>query len=891
MPTHNRLLFSLANRQFYESLSRYPVDETHFVNLAQRCVPIGWELRRNDVWMHCSSTDAYHPAQGWKIHVSAAITDARAILRTVVPVLVRWNVPFKFAADGHLLRMMTSKRWPRGMAGKFMTAYPASEEQFVKLMKELDAVLRGFSGPHILSDTRYGNNPVLYYRYGGLSRTKALMVNGGYKAVIIAGDGSAYHDQRLPYANNPEWVKDPLADTPGDTGKPVLKDGRYEVISALSFSTSGGVYKAIDTKNGQTVVIKEARPLTNVQRSGADAVALLKKEHRLLTTLSGTCIAPEPIDFFREWEHCFLVQEYFDGEPLRYWANKQSLALRTRPATSDVRRFYEWFRDTYCRASRLFEVLHQHRIVFGDVSHYNLLVRASDAEMRLIDFEAAYEDGVDEPTPLFTPGFSPSEGSDQLTAQCEDDYFGLGALMLAGLMPINALMYVKPAAHQVFAKALVHDLGLPDTVERAILGLMSRDRQSRLLPARARSVLSEEASCRDVAISTAESEQVDQDLLDRIADYTLAFADYDRTDRLFPSDSEVFSTNPLSVAYGACGIAYAIHRLTARVPEPVLDWIRSQNPHPETYPPGLYLGLSGIAWVHLELGLTEYAEKLTHIADQHPLLWDCPDLFYGAAGWGLTSLKFFLRLGNEWFLERAVAAGEHLLRIAQRDDHGHYWPSQGEIYYGLGHGASGVALFLLYLYLVTQREDFLEAGRQGIEYELSRAILTQDGGLTWPIHEGHVTSAPYLRYGGAGVGMSLLRYWGVTGEPAYRDALDQIAIDADRKYAIFPGHSFGLSGLGEFFLDMAQFTGERKYLDSARKVAAGVMLFAIDAPEGIAFPGEELLRISCDYATGSAGVGVFLERLLSRRPACFVADEAFQGAFDQPAESLVFAHK
>jgi hypothetical protein len=53
MSTSNRFLCSLVDRQFYETLSRYPVDETHFVNLARRLVPASWELRRNEVWMHC----------------------------------------------------------------------------------------------------------------------------------------------------------------------------------------------------------------------------------------------------------------------------------------------------------------------------------------------------------------------------------------------------------------------------------------------------------------------------------------------------------------------------------------------------------------------------------------------------------------------------------------------------------------------------------------------------------------------------------------------------------------------------------------------------------------------------------------------------------------------
>lgn len=827
--------------------------------------------------MHCQPATANLPPQGWKIHISAAIAEAKAILRTAAPILVAHDVPFKFAADGHLLRLMNSKRWPRAGAGKFITAYPASESQFLALMEELDRALVGHNGPYILSDHRYKNDPVLYYRYGGFLQMNSLMVNGLSKSVVMSPDGSAHHDQRLPYFNDPQWAEDPLGGGPSPEGKPSLQDGRYLVTAALSFATSGGVYKAIDNRTNRTVVIKEARPFTNVQASGNDAMSLLKKEHRLLTLLSGSGIAPEPIDFFREWEHCFLVEEFFEGQPLRYYTagDDKCLALNTRIDLADTRKYYEWFCRTYTKIARLFEALHERNIVFCDVSHYNILVEPNSGELRMIDFEAAYEAGVDEPTPLFTPGFAPGASADGLFAQREDDHYGLGALMLAALMPINALIYVKPEADSVFLSALVRDLGLPETIKRAVSGLMAADRNQRMTAAQARTVLSEPTACREPAISDVEAERINEELLNRLCSYLLAFASYDREDRLFPADPAVFSTNPLSVAYGACGVAWALWRLNGAVPEAMLQWMDSHPYTPEQYPPGLYVGLAGLAWVHLELGLVERATEFARMAASHPLLLDCPDLFYGMAGWGMTALKFFHETKDELFLKQAIDAGDFLLRTATHDEHGDYWPSQGKIYYGLGHGASGVSLFLLYLYLATRGEQYLEGGKRGLEYELAHSVPTSDGGLSWRLHEGHPTITPYLRYGGAGVGMTLLRYWKVTGEQRYWEAIKQIVVDADRKYAIFPGRFFGLSGMGEFLLDLAQFTGDQQYAAKARKVAAGIMLFAIDAEEGVAFPGEELMRITCDFATGSSGVGIFLERLLRKSGAAFMLDELF----------------
>jgi lantibiotic modifying enzyme len=74
----------------------------------------------------------------------------------------------------------------------------------------------------------------------------------------------------------------------------------------------------------------------------------------------------------------------------------------------------------------------------------------------------------------------------------------------------------------------------------------------------------------------------------------------------------------------------------------------------------------------------------------------------------------------------------------------------------------------------------------------------------------------------------------------------------------------GLSGIGEFLLDMYHFTGEAHYLHQAHTVASGVMLYAVPQEHGIAFPGEELIRLSADFATGAAGIGAFLHRLLNQ---------------------------
>jgi hypothetical protein len=61
---------------------------------------------------------------------------------------------------------------------------------------------------------------------------------------------------------------------------------------------------------------------------------------------------------------------------------------------------------------------------------------------------------------------------------------------------------------------------------------------------------------------------------------------------------------------------------------------------------------------------------------------------------------------------------------------------------------------------------------------------------------------------------------------------------------------------------MFHYLSDETYLNTAYYLAEAILPHAIRKPEGTAFAGSELLRISCDFAMGSAGIGWFLHRLL-----------------------------
>lgn len=878
MPSRPSPIFRLADRDYHEDLSVYTPATGDFHDEMLGRLPEKWRIDRQGIWFYCSSPEIVLPQQGWKIHVSAAPGSAHDILDRAVAIAFRHGASFKFALDMNILFLLNSKSWPRGGSGKFITIYPRDNHSFLELIEELHCMTRGLRGPYILSDRRYKDSGVVFYRYGGMQLFQQLNVKGEKVPMLVAPDGTQVPDLRLAYPVTPDWAGTVLPDGKDDLSSEEnngLRNGRYTIESVFTFSNAGGVYLAQDNHTGKKVVIKEARPCVNATVDGYDAIELLKKEGRLLAVLAPTGIAPQPVDLFQEWEHWFLVQEHVEGVPLSSHSAAHNILLRTRPQPAD----YEAWRDTVLTVARnlaeILDVLHSRDIVFGDLSPNNLLITEQGKRLKIIDFEGASQAGIDRPTTIYTAGFVSGARIAGRSTDFKDDCYSAGAVLLSYLFPLNGLLHLKPEAKHELLSSIQRDAKLPLVLIQLIEDLMSEDEKQRPRPDQMRALLAT-CSCEDAEAKRSADDTVpDYDqVIEGIVSHIGSVATYQRKDRLFPADPKLFLTNPLNLAYGAAGIAYALQKLTGKYPQGAADWILKSAITPQNCPPGLYVGMSGIAWCLLAMGNERDAERLFQQTFNHPLLDESADLFYGLAGWGMTALYFFEQTGDERYLNAAQGAGRKLLARFYCARSG-AWKSGEHTPVGLAHGGSGIALFLLYLYLATNEERYLGAGEQILSCDLAAGTPTRDGGLSWSSSaEAPSPLYPYWRHGSAGVGTAVLRFNKLSGAPRYQPYLDRILIDTDRKYSVAPGQFMGLAGIGGFLLDAWDFSGDDRFLNSANKIATGIANFQVER-NGIAFPGSEASRLSCDYGTGSAGIGLFLKRLSNGCKADFLLDFLF----------------
>ena len=885
MPSRPSPLYKLLHKDYCEDLSHYSPQSSDFHNIIAAGIPGDWRISRQGIWLYCCSPESKLPAQGWKIHISATLENAREVLGRVASVLFRHpDASFKFVLDLNILSLLNGKNWRRGGSGKFMTIYPPDNQRFQELIEELHCATRSLHGPYVLSDYRYKDSGIVFYRYGGMQLRRKLNIKGEMVPVLTAPDGTEVPDQRLAYPVMPPW-ESPLFAAQGTESPPGsdfdLQNGRYTIEGVFLFANSGGVYSARDNSTGKRVVIKEARPYVNATFDGYDAVQLLKKEHCLLRVLSGTGIAPEPLDLFQEWEHWFLVEEHVDGVPLDAYSAAHNVLLRTRPQPADYEQWYQAVRSVAANLATILETLHDHQIVFVDISPANVLVAEGGRNLKIIDFEGAYQVGVHPPTTIYTPGFISQERLSGRTAGFQDDYYSVGAVLLAFLFPVNGFLHLKPEAKSEFLISIGQHARLPQPVIQMVHDLMHPDQAQRPRPDKMKAML-QSTGPSSIPVLTQEPAVDWSTMLDDIVKHIESSATYHRTDRLFPADPKVFLTNPISIGYGAAGVIYALQKITGNVPQRAVDWVLS-HARPESCPPGLYVGLAGVAWSLLEIGLVDQAETVFRKTLNHPLLNHSADLFYGLAGWGMAALRLFLATGNEEYLDAARYAGESLIATHKACSTGLWWGTSGKPEIGLAHGSSGIALFLLYLYSITNDLKFLSVGREALNFDLAAGISTKDGGLSWSCSSGISSPVyPYWRYGSAGVGVAAVRFARALGLDEYRESLERIFIDTDRTFAVTPGLYMGLAGLGDFMLDMHQFTGETRFLKSAWKIAGGIMRYRVHR-DGIAFPGNSQARLSCDYGTGSAGIGIFLHRLSTGQASHFLLDSLLE-AKSQPVQ-------
>jgi serine/threonine protein kinase len=864
---------------FFDSLDNYsPTDE--FAEIARRHCPPTWTFVPRGFWTHCSPVLEGFIKQGWKIHASATLSDAQQVLERLLPLLIGADIPFKFVSDRRMLRLSLSKTWSRTSSGKFITAYPQSDTAFLRIAKECAEACDGFRGPDVLTDQPVLGSRSVFYRYGGHRPDHVIDVFGRREALLQLPDGRSVSDARLPGGSVPSWLPDPFGVEGQSSDQPPLLNNRYEVTEVIRYSNFGGLYRARDHHSGNSVVIREARPFLGDATRGSSPAQLLSKERYTLDRLRSTGLVPLVVEMFEMWEHSFLVEEDLSAEPI--WGYVMQLLFSEHDisaANSDA--LIAVVRAVADAVARV----HEAGFILRDLTRTNVLV-TSRGDIRLIDFEFAYDlTSTTPPIAGGTPGYCSPEQLRNATPSPADDCYAFGALVVDVVAGTAAGLVCNRAGVLRALLQTLRDRGLPDVLYDIAEGLTRESLNNRLNlsdVANALANVRERMPTRGHRRPSTFLPSIPESPVGDYRSIYLSALDYidrqmtpERRDRLWPASPEVFATNPLQFQYGAAGIATVLCKERGSVDDTAVQWMRARLRTAEI-PFGLYSGEAGLALAFELLGLHAEATRLLN-RDVAPdkLCLACPGLYYGAAGWGLAQLHMWVNTGERAWLQRACATADALLRHACVNDGGCFWPEGDDINLGFGHGQSGIATFLLYAFAATGNESYLRTAISGVDFDYSHRVKTGSG-LLWYARVGadpNMPKSPHMRHGSAGVGSAAIRCFAVTGDVRFLHMAERCAEATRDRHSNKIWQDYGLAGYGEYLLDLHSFTDDRQYLESAQFVANGICCHAIPAETGCAFLGANMLRISCDFGMGSAGICSFLGRLCNPgRPRLLMLD-------------------
>ncbi|MFF7727719.1 class III lanthionine synthetase LanKC [Streptomyces sp. NPDC008001] len=841
---------------------------------ARRPVPTGWGTARHGDWFHVfpagedGGPRPGQPLQGWKIHVSATADTAEKTAADVWDYCVARGIPFKFVPGPHLLHLRNNKYAERGHSGKFVTVYPDGEEQLHATLTGLHGILGGRPGPYILTDLRWHEGP-LYVRYGAFARRFCIDERGSLVPAVEDGEGRLVPDLRNPAFQVPAWVTLPafLAPHLAARNATTVADLPYRIEKALHFSNGGGVYAGTDTRDGSKVVLKEGRPHAGLAADGADAVARLEREKEALERLSGLGVAPEPRDWLTVGDHRFLVMDFVEGKPLNsFFAHRHPL-LAADPSPTATADYTAWALRILRAVEEAVEKVHSRGVVFNDLHMFNIMVAPDERSVTLIDFEAAAPVSEHGRQVVAHPGFfAPPDrrGTDV-------DRYALACLRLALFLPITTLFVIDRAKAAHLADVIARQFPVPRELLDEAVAEITRDGaeapasgtarggagSSADEPSRPRT---DEPSRHRTIGPGAGRAGTPQALPDPAEDWPgarasmiraiLASATPARDDRLFPGDIATFSDGGgLGLAHGAAGVLHALAEAGAERYEEGEQWLlRHTDPVPSGTPLGLYDGLAGVACTLDRLGHRQRALDLSGVVLGEQWQRLTSDLRGGLAGVGLALDHLARTTGEQQLHDQAVEAAQLLAdRLAAASSGEDEGASRRRA--GLMRGATGPALLFLRLYERTGAPALLDLAEQALRADLARCTRTDNG--TLEVDEGWRTM-PYLGDGSAGIGAVLDDFLAHRpgADPYFTEARDGILTAARSRFYAQPGLFQGRAGM---VLHLARTTAPGATAEHLASQVRGMSWYAMSYQGELAYPGSQMMRLSMDLATGTAG--------------------------------------
>ncbi|MDR3712404.1 MAG: lanthionine synthetase LanC family protein [Puia sp.] len=382
-------------------------------------------------------------SQGWILHLSVIISQIVDLLIKIVPILVIENVPFKLIMDKDTAIDLLSGNLGTTQIGKIVTIYPESDQEAVRLAKQLILYTSSFKGPEILTDRLLGN--IVYTRYGSFMPLQPAGINGRKVKYITTTELEKIEDHETIPFECPSFISWPFSEitVPEKPVPPKILQNIYKITDILKSDVRGNVYKALYLKKLLLVkkcVIKQGNENMSSEISGRDIHDRLKWQQELYFSLADTIPLPEILDLFTVDGTMYLVMKYIKGRSF-YEKIKE---INPNSKEWNLLNFKDALRivDYTIAITSIIKKLHARGFVHRDIVPVNFMINKKN-RIYLLDIELTYSINDHKPTPPFeygTAGFMSPEQQRVEVPTFKEDVYGLGALILdvlSGLSPVK----------------------------------------------------------------------------------------------------------------------------------------------------------------------------------------------------------------------------------------------------------------------------------------------------------------------------------------------------------------------------------------------------------------------------------------------------------------------
>lgn len=387
--------------------------------LCEKYLPVEIE---DSIWRHSRVGKPQEPLQGWKLHISATILEACDLFERVAPFLSAADVAFKAPKTlDELSKLNCGLQYGYHQVGKFITVYPASEKQAVKLARKLHDLTKDFFAISVPFDEPYLPDSSVFYRYGAFLQIEIADENGKkFLAIKNLADEFVLDDR---FRAVPEWLANPFQNN-GQTANKTFAGTplgtTHRIFQAMMQRGKGGTYSAVDFSQNvpRMCVVKEGRRNGEIGWNGQDGYFLVQNEFEVLKVLKEKYDAvPQVFESFEIFGNFYFAMEYVEGKSL-YEIMKPR---RRRFSIKEVLEFA-------VKIAKILEKIHQAGWVWNDCKPSNLIV-TNDKSLRPVDFEGAYPMSSSAPFDWNTPAFSKSSENLKKSSGKSNDFYALGAVI------------------------------------------------------------------------------------------------------------------------------------------------------------------------------------------------------------------------------------------------------------------------------------------------------------------------------------------------------------------------------------------------------------------------------------------------------------------------------